>query len=522
MSPNKRIALNVAATYGRSLYQLLCGLITARWVLNSLGQIDYGLYGVVGGLSAFIMFFSGLLGSSIGRFYAFAVGAASAGKSAGDGLEECRKWFNTALTLHTTLPFLLLLMGYPLGTWTIENFLNIPEDRVADCIIVFRYVCISSFVGMASVPFSAMYTAKQHIAELTVYSFVQTTANVVFLYYMITHPGSWLVAYAGWTCILGILPQLVICIRAAMVFPECKINFSYCWNPAFLEKLGKYAFWQFFGWIGGLVRGQGMSIVVNKFFGPIFNASHAVASGLAAKTDMMAVALHGAFAPAITNLAGEGNIRKMLSMAYISSKVGSVLFLIFAIPLVFDINGILIVWLKNPPPLAGIACLFVLAIQLLDQSSRGLNLVVNASGKVAMYCFCVGMLMTLSLPVELVAVYWFNAGFVSVFVVLLAFKMLGIVVGSIVARKTVGYSIRYWFKKIFIPIAMSLLVIVLVVGFSRQFMETFSPIVKWAITALISEALLLLCSWNVIFAEDERRFVLSRISARISRLRGRT
>lgn len=519
MSPNKRIVLNVAATYGRSLYQLLCGLVTARWVLNSLGQVDYGLYGVIGGLSAFIMFFSGLLGSSIGRFYAFAVGAARTGKSAEDGLEECRKWFNTALALHTVLPLILLLTGYPLGVWTIEKFLNIPEDRIVDCVIVFRYVCISSFVGMVSVPFSAMYMAKQCIAELTVYSFAQTTANVFFLYYMITHPGSWLVAYAGWTCVLGILPQFMICIRALKVFPECRINFSYCWNPVLLVELGKFAFWQFFGWIGGLVRGQGMSIVVNKFFGPVFNASHAVASGLAAKTDMMAAALHGAFAPAVTNLAGEGNIRKMLTMSYLSSKVGSVLFMIFAIPLVFDLKDILVVWLKNPPPLSEVACLFILAIQLLDQSSRGLNLVVNASGRVAMYCFCVGMIMTLSLPVELMVIYWFKADFVSVFVVLLVFKMLGIVVGSIVARRVVGYSLQYWFVKIFLPIVTSLLVIIVVVGFSRQFMLALSPLVKWVITALLSEVLLLFCSWNVIFVEDERRFVLNRISARISKLR---
>lgn len=48
MTENRRIALNIAATNGRSLFALVCGLFTSRWVLMALGQSDYGLYGVSG------------------------------------------------------------------------------------------------------------------------------------------------------------------------------------------------------------------------------------------------------------------------------------------------------------------------------------------------------------------------------------------------------------------------------------------------------------------------------------------
>ena len=46
MSPNRRIFLNIVATYGRSLYALVCGLFISRWVLAALGKTDFGLYGV--------------------------------------------------------------------------------------------------------------------------------------------------------------------------------------------------------------------------------------------------------------------------------------------------------------------------------------------------------------------------------------------------------------------------------------------------------------------------------------------
>ena len=114
MSPNKRIFLNIIATYGRSLFALVCGLFSARWVLEALGKEDFGLYGVVGALTIFISFLNTLLSGALGRYYAFSIGeakkAAEEGRAA-DGLENCRQWFNTALSIHTIVPVVLMLIG---------------------------------------------------------------------------------------------------------------------------------------------------------------------------------------------------------------------------------------------------------------------------------------------------------------------------------------------------------------------------------------------------------------------------
>ena len=48
MTPNRRIFLNIIATYARSLYAFVLGRFTARWVLEALGQVNFGLYGLVG------------------------------------------------------------------------------------------------------------------------------------------------------------------------------------------------------------------------------------------------------------------------------------------------------------------------------------------------------------------------------------------------------------------------------------------------------------------------------------------
>lgn len=51
MTQNRRIVLNIVATYGRSLYTLVLGLFSSRWAVMALGDVDFGLFGVVGGLT---------------------------------------------------------------------------------------------------------------------------------------------------------------------------------------------------------------------------------------------------------------------------------------------------------------------------------------------------------------------------------------------------------------------------------------------------------------------------------------
>ena len=49
---SRRIARNTLMLYVRMLFLLLVGFYTSRVVLDSLGENDYGIYTVVGGVVA--------------------------------------------------------------------------------------------------------------------------------------------------------------------------------------------------------------------------------------------------------------------------------------------------------------------------------------------------------------------------------------------------------------------------------------------------------------------------------------
>ena len=485
----------------------------------ALGQSDFGLYGVVGGLTVFIAFFNGLLASAISRYYAYALGEATrAGVTADEGLENCRNWFNTALFIHSILPVFLVAVGYPIGLWAVRNYLSIPPERVSACVWVFRMVCASCFVGMVNIPFQAMYIAKQYIAELTIYSFAQTLANTLFFYYMATHPGDWLVRYAVWMSVVIIVPQIVICVRALFVFPECRIRLSSCIDGRRFRQLGSYAFWQMFGGVGVLCHGQGMAIVINKEFGAMVNAAMSIANQVGAQTQTLSAALHGAFQPAIVTACGAGDAQRMQSLAFRACKFSMLLALVFSLPLLLELPEVLRIWLRTPPPYTEGLCWCMLTLLFVENSTLGHMLAVNANGRIALYKICLGAGLMISLPLAFCFTQ-FGWGPNAVGVAMVIATSVCSYGRLWFAKYLVGMPIDIWVIKIMLPI-FALIIIVLGGGISvRLFME--ASFLRVVLTTIVCEMVFFPMTWFCVFDDDERQFVVDRIRSRLKGLRRR-
>lgn len=512
MTENKRIVLNIVATYGRSLFALACGLFSGRWALMALGEVDFGLMGLVGGLTLFIAFFNGLLSSAVGRFYAFSVGQASV--SGEEGLEECRKWFNAALLLHTVIPLILMIVGYPIGVYTIEHWLVIPPERLSACIWVFRFVCISCFVGMINVPFNAMYTAKQYIAELTIYSVISTALNVCFLYYMVSTPQEWLVKYAMWSCVVGVVPQVLIALRALKVFPECQIRFDYLWDWSRIKQLTHFAGWQVFGNMGAILRGQGVAILINKAFGARVNTSMAIANNVSGQAATLSNALAGAFAPAITNACGRGDFDKMNDLAYRACKYCTFFKLLFILPLALELPKVLELWLKTPPVYTTGLCWSILLMVVIDATTTGYLIAVTAKGRIALYQVVLGTFLILTLPVAylFVKLGWgvYSVGWAMVLMTTCCAW------GRVFfARQLIQASVRYWFFSILLPL-LSISMIAAVIGYIPHLFFTPS-FFRVLLTSGMTVVSLLIGAWFLLLSCEDKQFVQNYIATTLSK-----
>lgn len=505
MTEKKRVLVNVIATYGRSLFAIACGLFTGRWLLMSLGEVDYGLYGVVGGLTGFIGFINGLMADAVGRFYAFSVGQAKV--EGGEGIEICRKWFNTALVIHSVIPAILIVIGYPLGVWAVRNWLTIPPDRVEACIWVFRCVCVTCFVGMINVPYRAMYTAKQYIAELTIYSVVQTASNVVFLYYMVSHPGVWLTRYAVWACILYTLPQAIICLRAVIVFEECRFRSGYLFDLGRFRELFVFAAYRFGGAFCSILSHQGMSLLVNKMLGPARNAAMTVANVVSGHSNTFSGSLTAALYPVITNACGAGEYEKMRKWSYAACKFSTVFVLVFALPLFVEISEVMTLWLKNPPAGAPMLCVCLLIALVFEDITSGHYMAIFSVGQIRGYQICCAIAGLLALPFSYLCI---KCGL----------QLLGVGVGLVLAslvvvgvrlyfgRTVATLSAWHWMRSILLPLALCAAVGMMPGVVTTWFLPpSFGRVV---ITTGAIELVFLPLVWFFVFGEDEKRYVQQR------------
>lgn len=401
MSPSQRIILNALATYGRSVLGAGLALFSSRWVLNALGQTDFGLFTLVGSLIAFVVFLNNVLGSSVGRFLAFAIGKGDA--------EEVRQWFNTALVLHVILPVILVGIGWPVGEYCIRHFFVIPPARVDTCLWVFRLSLLSAFTTMLSIPFLAMFTAKQRIAETAFWGLLQSMLAFVLAYALTLAKGDLLLVYAaGMVGIMVVLFASQIA-RAFWIFPECRVDRRYWFHRQHTRELFHFAVWNLVGGLGAVLRGQGIAILLNLFHGLAANAAYGIANQVSNQTLSLTESMTGAMYPEITASAGRGDHPRVLELALRASKFGVILALLFTIPLLIEMDYLLTIWLKHPPPGAALFCQIILLAFLADKITLGHMLAVRAHGKIAGYQASVGVILLLTFPLAYVLLKLFHA-----------------------------------------------------------------------------------------------------------------
>jgi O-antigen/teichoic acid export membrane protein len=247
------------------------------------------------------------------------------------------------------------------------------------------------------------------------------------------------------------------------LFPECRINLRLCWDLDRLKQLCYFAGSLAFSGLGTMLRGQGVAILVNKYFGATVNAAMSIANSVNAQSIALVTAMQGAFTPAIVQACGAGDDELMRKMAFRACKFGTLLVLIFALPLGLEIENVMKLWLKTPPSYSSGLCLFMLAVVVVDKCSIGHMIAVMAKGRIARYQMFLGAVLICSLPVAWTFV---ELGFGVYSIGMALFLMSSICsLGRIwFARRLVSMSSRYWICRVVIPIFLAIIAS-LAVGF---------------------------------------------------------
>ncbi len=502
MTPTQRILLNTAASYGRSVVSIVLGLLSGRWILQALGSADYGVFGAVGAIFFFMTTFNGVLRGSIARFFAWSIGRGRR-LPPEESLRDIRAWFNVSLRIHVLAAIVFVAILLPVGTHVVGHWLRLPPVRIPAAQIVFRCSLASAAMIMVSAPYYAMYTARQLIAELSLFFLVQSFLLAGVARWLLHVPGDRVVAYARALCALHCGIPVLVMLWARFRFPACRVRFRGDRIGARARELLSFAGWQFFGSLCAVGRSQGLAILIRRHFPLADNAAFSYAGQVSGHSDALSKSLANALVPAITDAAGAEERRRAIDLAFRACKFGTLLVLLFAIPLSIECKEVVRLWLRTPPEHTAMLCTCMLLSHTVTKLSLGHMAAVSAHGRIALYQVLVGLSLFLTLPCAwgFVKLGW---GIGSIGAALLLLATASTLLRVAIARVLLRMSVRRWISRIVLPLALLSLVSA-TAGWAVH--AALAPsFLRIVLVSAVSVALTVLIGWFVVLDHPERRY----------------
>jgi O-antigen/teichoic acid export membrane protein len=386
----RKIAKNTLVLYVRMLVLMLVGLYTSRVVLSALGENDFGIYDVVGGVVAMFTIISGSLNSAISRFITFEMGKSDP--------MRLNKVYSTAVTIQLILAVVVVLIAEPVGLWFVRNKMTIDPSRIQAAIWVLHFSLASFVINLMSVPQMASITAHE---KMSAYAYIGTMEGLLRLAVAVLISRSSsdrLVLYSALMMVTVLMVRAAYGIYCRRNFPECR----YRWvnDDLLVKEMFTFAGWNFIGASSGVLRDQGGKILVNLFYGTAVNAARGVAMQLNGAVQGFVTNFMTAVNPQITKSYASGDQGYMYYLISKSSRMSYYLLFVLALPVLFNTGYILDIWLEEVPVHSTLFVQLFLIFTLSESLSNPLITAQLATGNIRNYQLVVGGLQLLNIPVS--------------------------------------------------------------------------------------------------------------------------
>lgn len=434
-----RIAKNTLMLYVRMLVLMLVGLFTSRVVLEALGETDFGIYNVVGGVVAMFTIISGALNSSVQRFITFEMGK---------GVQaRLNRVYSTAVTIQFILAAIIVILSEPAGMWFIHNKMTISPDRIPAAEWVLHFSLLAFVINLMSVPQMASITAHEKMAAYAYIGILDGFLRLGTALLIMRSEGDRLILYAVLMAATVMIVRIAYGIYCRRHFEECR------YRPVFDRKLMSemftFAGWNFVGVTSGVLRDHGGNILVNLFTGPAVNAARGMALQLNGAVQGFVTNFMTAVNPQITKSYASGEHAFMFSLVRKASRMSFYLLLILVLPLILNTDAVLGLWLKDVPQHTSLFVQLFLVLALSESLSNPMITAMLATGKIRNYQLLVGGIQLLNIPVSYLFLKMGAAPEVTV-VVSIALSQVCLFARLFMLGKATGFPVGEFLRKVYI------------------------------------------------------------------------
>ena len=490
---NKRIAKNTMALYIRMLLLMVVSLYTTRIILATLGVDDYGIYNLIGGFITLFSFISNALIAAMQRFFNVALGQ--------NDREEYRRIYSMGINIFAFFSLFLLIIGETVGFWFVKTQLNIPAGRESAAMWVYQISILTLIINLFRTPDNASIIAHEKMGFYAYISIFEALLKLGIVFLLRTVVFDKLILYVLLYMASTLLINLVYKFYCRKTILECR--YSFIWDKELFKRLVSFSGWSMLSGGARVFMSQGDSYLLNHYYSVAVNAAFGVAAMVYNTVNSFLTSFQTAFNPQLVQTYAANELEAHYNLINRSAKLSYFLLLLIVVPVVFNLDGLLGLWLEEVPKYTKEFCVIVLMAYLIDAMGAPLGVSVSANGNIKGVQIVAAILLLLGL----VAGFLFLRSGASPYIVVIItfFIHLGFWCSNMYyARKLSGVSLKTYAKKVVLPI-----VLVSIIAIIPPYLLTMVSVSRWMVLLVCVADLMWVLGVIAILglSKEEREFV---------------
>lgn len=442
-SSNKRIAKNTMMLYIRMVFVLLVNLYVSRVVLKALGVEDYGLYSVVGSVVTFLGFLNTSMAGASQRFLAY---------MKGKGDEEAQNsTFNSIFRVQLIVASIVFVLCETIGIFYINHYLNVDPSKIGAAHIVYQFSIATFLINTITVPYNASIIANERMDIFALFSIFEVLLKLGVAFLLPLFVENTLIYYAALMFGCVFLIQALYRWFCRRNFKECKLRNNA--KKDTIKEILSYTGWNLLGSFSAVATNQGVNMILNSFFGVVVNAARGISFQVSAAMAQLYSNFQQALNPQIVKSYAANNLDRMHFLITQGTRLAFFLLFVCALPIMFNINGILTLWLGEVPDYTAMFCILVITNSLINTMSQSLLMGAMATGKIKKYQIIVASINLMNLPLSFVALLIYPDPYLTTYI-MIGLSLIAFVVRLILVHQMIGLSVADFIRRAILPIVL--------------------------------------------------------------------
>ena len=368
-------------------------------MLQALGVDNYGINNVVGGIVAMSSLITGAVSSAITRFITYAIGE-------GDK-HRMKIVFSTSVNVMIAMAIIAVIVLEVIGVWFLNYQADIPEGRMTAAHWVLQCSIVTLAVNLINSPYNATIIAHERMSIYAYVSIAEVMLKLAVCFAIIAFQGDRLILFAVLNVIVAFGLRIYYTWYCKRNFPEANYEYK-LFDRSFFKEMTQFTGWYLVGNAVWVFNTQGINMLINVFFGVVLNAARGVAISVTSAITAFVNNFTVAFVPQITKSYATGDMERVLFLVFQGTKFTWYLIALFIVPVFWEADTLLMLWLGNPPEYASIFLRFALFESWSIIISFALHNVILASGLLKRVQIRVAAFTSLIFPVTWLC-FWLGA-----------------------------------------------------------------------------------------------------------------